>query len=114
MRLRSARVTASVRLATSNLNGLFLMIDLFAAGLSVNSSQRCARGIHHRAVIELTIYNVSCASNQRKVRKTIGGRLWPSAINRPGAVDLGKHPWVEDIIDGVDLDLVNNETNVNV
>ena len=73
-----------------------------------------ARRVNDRAVIELAVDEVSSAGDERQVSEAVGCWLWSSTGYRPGTVDLFKHPWVEDITDGVDLDLVNNKTNVNV
>jgi len=45
--------------------------------------------------------------------EAVGRRLWFSAGNWSSAVDLCQHRQVGRFLEGVDLDLVNNEVNVN-
>ena len=72
-----------------------------------------ARGVNDRVVIELAVDDVSSAGDERQVGEAVGRRLWPSASKRPGAIDLFKHRRVGRLFDGVDLNLVNNEADVN-
>src|SRR3990172_13218265 len=73
-----------------------------------------ARGENDRVLIERAVDDVSSAGDERQVREAVGCRLWPSAGNRAGAVDLGKHLRLGGLLDGVDLCPVDNEANVNV
>ncbi|HEX7394789.1 MAG TPA: hypothetical protein VF313_07675, partial [Anaerolineaceae bacterium] len=64
-------------------------------------------------LIELAVIEVSRAGDERQVGEAVECWLWPSAGNRPGAEDLFEHRRIGRLLDGVDLNLVNNEADVN-
>jgi len=86
------------------LAGKFLLLQLLSLA---------ARRVNDRAVIELALDDASSAGDERQVGEVVERRLWSSAGNRPGTEDLCKHRRVGSLLDGVDLNLVNNEANVN-
>ena len=63
------------------------------------------RGVNDHVVIVLAIDDVSSAGDKRQVGE---------AVERTGTKDLCTHRWVGSLLDGVGLNLVNLEANVNV
>jgi hypothetical protein len=65
-------------------------------------------------VIELAVDDISSTGDERQVRKTVECWLWSSTGNWSGTIDLCKYRRVRRFLDGVNLNLVNTEVNVNV